>query len=88
MKLDLKRIKLTEKELAVLLDYGTRKYKHPGGFQYLVKAIFARLNQETGELDLSDNALLGRAVHHAVSYGPGGFQDTFLRPLLRRTLII
>jgi hypothetical protein len=88
MRINLARVKLNAEELAVLIDYGTRTYKDPGGFQYLIKALYARLDRGTGELDLDDNLLLGRAIRYAICYGPGGFQDSFLRPLFRRTLTL
>jgi hypothetical protein len=78
-------IELTPTELAVLVKYGTRpSLKKSGGFQGLIKALYIHTDTATGVM-LLDDALLGKAVRYAISYGPGGFQDSFLRPLLRRT---
>lgn len=80
------KIELSDTEWIVLLDYGTRpSLNRSGGFQGLIKALYARTDKARGIMDL-DDATLGKAVRCAISYGHGGFQDTFLRPLLRRTL--
>jgi hypothetical protein len=78
------KIELSDTELAVLCDYGTRT-NGTGGFQGLAKALYARMNKDTRELDI-DDTLLGRSVRYTISYGRGGFQDSFLRPLLRRSM--
>jgi hypothetical protein len=78
------KIKLNEKELAILLDYGRRANKS-GGFQNLARTLYNRVDAITGELEL-DDVLLARIVRYSKNYRHGGFQDTFLRPVFRRTL--
>jgi hypothetical protein len=75
---------LNAAELAVLIDFGGRR-NLTGGFESLVKQLAALVDKATGRLELED-ALLGRTIRYAVKYGTGGFQDTCLRPVLRRAL--
>lgn len=78
------KIKLNQQELAKLIDYGSRS-NGSGGFQGLTRALYNKVNKETGELDL-DDVLLARVMRYAKNYRQGGFQDSFLRPVFRRTL--
>lgn len=78
------KIQLNKEELAILIDYGSRANKS-GGFQNLTRALFQRVNKQTGELEL-DDVLLARVMRYATHYRQGGFQDSFLRPVFRRTL--
>lgn len=75
---------LNKEELAILMDYG-RRPNRSGGFQGLTKKLYDRVNKITGELEL-DDVLLGRIMRYAKNYRQGGFQDSFLRPVFRRTL--
>jgi len=77
-------VTLNKEELAVLIDYGMRPNRS-GGFQGLTKALYERVNKVTGELEITDE-LLGRSMRYMISYGRGGFQDSFLRPVFRRLL--
>ena len=78
------KIKLNADELTILFGYGKRA-NGSGGFQYLTRLLCARINRSTGELNLTDKQL-GRCVRYMLSYGRGGFQDSFLRPVFRRVL--
>ena len=77
-------IQLNKDELAVLIRFGTRAY-FTGGFQNLVKALYSRVNKVTGEIEL-EPVILERLLRYSKKYGRGGFQDTFLRPVFRRSL--
>lgn len=78
------KIQLNKNELAVLVDYGTRR-NGSGGFQSLTKALYNRVNKVTGDIEL-DPVLLERVMRYAKKYRQGGFQDTFLRPVFGRSL--
>ena len=80
----MKKIRLNERELATLIDYG-RRANGTGGFQGLTRKLYDRVNKITGELEL-DDVLLARIIRYATSCRQGGFQDSFLRPVFRRTL--
>ena len=78
------KVILNREELAILIDYGSRANKS-GGFQNLARALYHRVNKVSGELEL-DDVLLARIMRYSKNYRQGGFQDSFLRPVFRRTL--
>ena len=80
------KIQLNKDELAVLMKYheAVQRVGRSGGFQGLTKLIH-RQTSESGEMELTDEEL-GRCVRYMISYGPGGFQDSFLRRVFRRVL--
>lgn len=81
------KIQLNANELAVLIKYrhDVERVGRSGGFQGLTKLIFACTDTDTGEIDLTDEQL-GKCIRYMISYGHGGFQDSFLRPVFRRVL--
>jgi len=78
------KVTLNREELAILIDYGSRANKS-GGFQNLARTLYNRVNKMNGELEL-DDVLLARIMRYSKNYRQGGFQDSFLRPVFRRTL--
>ena len=80
------KIQLNKDELELLNKYykAVLRVGRSGGFQGLTKMIYQRTSQ-SGEMELTDEEL-GRCVRYIISYGPGGFQDSFLRRVFRRVL--
>ena len=80
------KIQLSDTEREILKKYydAVIRVGRSGGFQGLTIMIYEATNA-TGELELTD-AQLGRVVRYIISYGPGGFQDSFLRRVFRRVL--
>jgi hypothetical protein len=81
------KLQLYKDELALLIKYhrDVERVGRSGGFQGLTRLVYNNTNIETGEMELSDDQL-GRCLRYMISYGAGGFQDSFLRPVFRRLL--
>lgn len=80
------KIQLNKDELATLTRYyeAVKRVGRSGGFQGLTKLVYQKTSL-SGEMELTDEEL-GRCVRYMISYGPGGFQDSFLRRVFRRVL--
>jgi len=80
------KIQLNKEEQEILIKYykAVLRVGRSGGFQGLTKLIY-RKTSKSGEMELTDEEL-GRCVRYMISYGPGGFQDSFLRRVFRRVL--
>ena len=71
--------KLTAAEQAEIM----KPINGQGGLQSFGRQLQRQLNQQTGEISLTDSQI-GRIVRH-LTYGPGGFEsrlrDAFARPI-------
>lgn len=69
------RIKLTLEQLMLLRKRSTGK---PGGFQNYLMQLAYRVDDDTRELELSDEDLC-KINRYATQYGQGGFESRLLK---------
>jgi len=77
------KIKLTYGELKELLRQNPNT-SNDGGFQNYLVQLGYRVDDSSGELELSDEDL-SKINKYATQYGPGGFQSRIYK-IFRRTL--